>query len=126
MATIFKGGLLQINQKRSRKRIQDSINRTKKDKDSEKQHPDCAFYTGQIIQHRKRPGIKYLLLSDPIQSYIKRYGSKRKCWKMKLFSIRAGTLGGKIVTRHFDYRLCRDYFVIDSPEINPPSQLTTE
>lgn len=124
MATIYKGGLLQINQNSVRKQT-NNINRVNKVKEP-KIHFNCLFYIGQIIQHKKYPKIKYLLISQPVQSCVKRYGSKIKCWKMKLFSIRAGTLGGKIITRHLDYQLCRNYVAIESPEINMPSHLTTK
>jgi len=115
MATIYKGGLLQINHNKARKKIVNIIYKAEK-KATDDKHPECLFIIGQIIQHRKRPGIKYLILDEPVQSRVSRWGSKRKCWKMKLFSIRAGTIGGKILTRHFDYELLRNYFVLDNEE----------
>jgi len=120
MVTIYKDGLLQKYGIKIRRQTNNTISQYHKDKSRKgDKHPECTFVIGQVIQHKKRPGIKYLILNQPIQSKVSRWGVKRHCWKMKLFSIRAGTIGGKILTRHFDYQLLRNYFVIDNPELEP-------
>lgn len=80
----------------------------------------CPFSVGQIIQHSKRPTINYMLMAEPVQVRRKAYwySNKSIAWKLKLFTIRGGKLGGRLRTRTMSRRLIKDYQVVSDVELS--------
>ena len=79
----------------------------------------CDFTVGQIIQHKKRPTIKYMLVKEPERVSVYRgwRTGRTTGWKLRLFSLRAGRLGGRIRTRVITHETLKNYIMVSDVDL---------
>jgi hypothetical protein len=100
-----------------KKRKVNGPKKTKKEKAGDPRSK-CNFSVGQIIQHKKRPTIKYMLVGDPVSVRRHSYNRTTTMWKLKLFSLRGGKLGGRILTRFIAPWTMKDYIVVSDVDLS--------